>query len=663
MTLRIFCLISQRTAGIFSATLAAILFCISCRTTPQTPPVHAAIPPVENLLPADTLFFLAVPDCAALRTASHQSPQWLFWNDPAMKPFHDKFVAKWNSEFVGPLERDLGVKLSDFTDLPQGQLALAITQNGWNGTNDVDPGVLLLLDTRNKSDLLKTNLTRLRNKWTEAGKPLRTETLHGISFSVVPLSNNEVPDALTHFFPKRQPVREPGGENKPSPPGELFVGQFESLLIAGNSQKAIDTVSARLTGGSNPSLDNNSLFAADRLSQFHGRPLCYGWFNARNSFDVLAHLPPPESNSGARSLMSRVPWNKILGASGLADLKTVSFTCDQSREGVQANFFTSVPDTSREGIIKMIASVPKDASPPLFVPADAVKFWRWRVDGQQSWSALEKMFANISPLALNSLNSFLDIANSNVQRLDPNFDVRKNLIGNLGDDWMSYQKKSSGTTPADLNNVPSIFIFAASNPDQTALAIKNIMALASSQENPPQTRDFLGRKIYTIPLPSQHTPGTNAVTSHSLYCTVGGGYVALTTDVSMIETYLRSADSNARPLREITGLADAVWRVGGAGNGLFAYQNQRETVRAAFTALKNSSMDSPSSSGANAFGALPFASPEKILGGWMDFSLLPDYDRVAKYFYFTVCSGTVTTDGLSFKVFAPRPPQLPFLTN
>ena len=614
--------------------------------------ICAAIPPVENLLPADTLFLLAVPDCAALCTASHQSPQWLFWNDPAMKPFHDKFVAKWNSEFIDPLERDLGVKLSDFTDLPQGQLALAITQNGWNGTNDVDPGVLLLLDARDKSDLLTTNLTCLRNKWTEAGKPLRTETFHGIPFSVVPLSSNEVPDALAHFFPKRQPVQELGGENKPSPPGELFVGQFESLLIAGNSQKAIDTVSARLTGGSNPSLDNNPLFAADRLSQFHGRPLCYGWFNARNSFDVLAHLPPPESNSGARSLMSRVPWNKILGASGLAGLKTVSFTYDQSREGVQANFFISVPDTSREGIIKMIASVPKDANPPAFVPADAVKFWRWRVDGQNSWAALEKMFANISPLALNSLNSFLDIANSNVQRLDPNFDVRKNLIGNLGDDWMSYQKKASGTTLADLNNAPSIFIFAASNPDQTALAIKNIMALASSQENPPQTRDFLGRKIHTIPLPSRRAFATNTMASHSLYCTVSGGYIAITTDVSMIEDYLRSAENHAKPLRETTGLADAVWHVGGAGNGLLGYQNQRELMRAFFTNLKNN----PDTTSAEA-GPL-----SDVLGkgsrDWLDFSLLPEYNKVSKYFYFTVYAGSATTDGLAFNFFAPRPPQM-----
>jgi hypothetical protein len=46
------------------------------------------------------------------------------------------------------------------------------------------------------------------------------------------------------------------------------------------------------------------------------------------------------------------------------------------------------------------------------------------------------------------------------------------------------------------------------------------------------------------------------------------------------------------------------------------------------------------------------------LRDWMDFSLLPDYDQVSKYFYFSVYAGATTTDGISFKAFAPRPPQL-----
>ena len=174
MITRIFRFIPQCPARIFPATLAALLTLAT--------PVRAAIPPAENLLPSDTLLLITVPDFSTLRAAGKQSPQWLFWNDAAMKPFHDKFMAKWNEKLVAPLERDLGVKFSDFTGLPQGQLTLAVTQNGWTGGDGPAPGVLLLLDAKGRSDLLKTNLAALRKKWADAGKPMHNETIRGISF-------------------------------------------------------------------------------------------------------------------------------------------------------------------------------------------------------------------------------------------------------------------------------------------------------------------------------------------------------------------------------------------------------------------------------------------------------------------------------------------------
>jgi len=568
MTKHIFRPIPQRTFGVFVATLAALLTLAT--------PVRSAIPPAENLLPSDTLLLITVPDFSTLRAAGRQSPQWLFWNDPAMKPFHDKFMARWNEQFIAPLERDLGVKLSDFTDLPQGQLTFAVTQNGWTGGDDPMPGVLLLLDARGKSDLLKTNLAALRKKWTDAGKPMHNETICGIPFSVVPLSSNDIPATLAGVFPKRRPVQELGKVNKPPSSGEIVVGQFESLLIVGSSLKAVEPVATRLTGGALPPLADNALFAADRLAQFRDAPLHYGWLNAKTLFDVLVHITPPEPNPEAPSPVPPIPWDKILGASGLTGLKSASFSYRESHDGSQLNFYLAVPEAGRQGIFKIIAAAPKDANPPVFVPADAVKFWRWRMDGQKSWAALEKMLSDISPAWLNSLNSAILIANATAQQKDPNFDVLKNLIGNLGDDWINYQKAPAGSPPADLNSGPSLFLFAAVNPDQALLAIKNVVSLTSSQENAPAPRDFLGRKIYTIALRSPRP------SARSLYCTASGGYVALTTDVSMLEAYLRNADSKVRPLREAAGLADAAQHVGGAGSGLFAYENQREDMRESF---------------------------------------------------------------------------------
>ena len=102
-----------------------------------------------------------------------------------------------------------------------------------------------------------------------------------------------------------------------------------------------------------------------------------------------------------------------------------------------------------------------------------------------------------------------------------------------------------------------------------------------------------------------------------------------------------------KPLGETAGLAEAAQRVGGTGGGMFGYQNQRETMRQSFKLLKNASEAN------SAMKMFPPAFRE-----WVDFALLPDYSAVQKYFYMSVFAGNANADGLTMKVFTPRPPQL-----
>lgn len=616
---------------VFSATALVFLLVRS---------LFAAIPPAESLLPADTLMVVTVPDWSALRKASAQSPQWLLWNDPAMKPFRDNFMSKWDSKFLGPLQQNLGIKADDYLPLLQGQVTFAVTQNGWNGAGNAAPAMVLLLDAKDKSDLLAHNLAALTQKWKDAHKLMRTEVLEGVKFSVVSLSTN-MPLPFGATMSKSANT---------SSANTLYIGQYQSLLIAGTSVKVVANVAAHLGGGANPALSQNAEFAADQLSQFHSSPLYYGWFNARAFFSVLSQIQPPQDSGSFQ-----MPWDKILIASGLQGLKSVSFTYRESPAGTTVEFFADAPESSRQGLLKMMTASPESANPPPFVPADATKFWRWRVDGQKSWTELQKALEEISPTALSSLDSFIQIANATAQQQDPNFDLRKNLIANLGDDWISFQKATAGNS---LTGQPWLFLFAANNPEQTVLAIKAVSGLAS-QGSSPETRDFLGRKIYTISLPGgQGATAANGATpaGRSLYLTTSGGYVALTMDVSMIENFLRSDDGKTKPLSATPGLADAAEHVGGMNKGLFGYQNQRETARALFSVLKNS--PAASFAAINPLGSLPLGSAGSGLQDMMDFSLLPDYGAVSKYFYFTVYGGSSTSQGLDLKFFTPRPPGL-----
>lgn len=606
-------------------------------------PLGAAIPPAENLLPADTLAFFSVPDCNAARAAAKSSPGWMFWGDASMRPFRDKVVAKWNEQFLAPLERDLGLKTSDFIDLPQGQFTVAATFNGSNGHDEVPTGWLLLLDAKDKSDLLKTNLAQLTKKWTDAGRLLRNVQIHGLSFTVVPLTSND----FAGILPKKVPVAELGKEPpKPAKPGEIYVAQFQTLLVVGNSPNAVEPVAAHLTGGSEPAIGDNAIFAADKVSQFRDNPQYYGWFNAKGFFSLLAQAPPGGDADDTPSPLPSVSSAKALSALGLKSARSVTVAFRDNRDGSTVTVHVAAPESERAGLLKILALPPKDASVPAFVPANVVKFTRVRLDGKQVWAELQKMVSDLSPSGQASLNAVINIANSLGQQKSPGFDLRTDLFGNLNDDFITYQKPAAGNNLGDLADPPTIYLIAVSNPDAVINAVRTLVAMSSPQAGDSAPREFLGRKIYTIALkPAASTGG--APQPRNLYVASSSGYLALSSDSSIVEEFLRNADGKNEPLRENPGLTAALQHLGGAGGGLFSYENQRETMRVTFKAVKNS---------VAADGALKMFPP--YFREWFDFTLLPDYDSVSKYFYLSTFVGSANSDGLTFKVFAPRSPQL-----
>jgi hypothetical protein len=149
------------------------------------------------------------------------------------------------------------------------------------------------------------------------------------------------------------------------------------------------------------------------------------------------------------------------------------------------------------------------------------------------------------------------------------------------------------------------------------------------------------------------------VARRTLSCAASGGYVAMSTDTPLLEEYLRSSESQAKALREKPGLLEAGQKVGGMGTGHFVYENQADAMRAAFESAKNDPGVSTNGIGPSLFPGLPgITGPEGNLNEWMDFSLLPPFDKVAQYFYITIYAGSANVDGLALKLFVPMPPAL-----
>lgn len=596
-------------------------------------PLQAATPPAPQLLPPDTLALLAVPDCARFRTVQNSSPAGRLWNDPALRAFREKLTAKLQTEVFDKLEREAGIKLADYAALLQGQLTVAVTRNGWQGTADPLPGLVIILDTADQADQLKTRLAELRKKITDAGQTLKTEKVRDVEFTALPLSP----------------------EDAPGPKPTLFFGQVGAVLVAGTAPRDLDRVVAGLEGSGLPTLAEGAVFAEDSQRLFR-EAYGYGWIHFSPLAEVISALARGAA-SGARDNPLAPQPDKIIEALGLKGLKSLAFALRSGAEGGYVDLNLNTPRLERKGLLRLLATEPKDASIPPFVPADVSAFWRWRLDGQRFWASLEAMLEEISPGMLGFFTAQLDAA---LKEKDPNLNFRRSFLMNLGDDLIAYQKPPRSTAPADLLAQPSLTLIGSPNPGQLLGALRSAVSLLPGPLATAEIkeREFLGQRIYTLSIPDL-TGGDKPTPIH---LAASGGYLAVSGDAAMIEEFLRRADSGAKPLVGLPGLREAAERVGGTANGLFGFQNDVESLRSIWDALrgnKNLFMDLLTSQNPALKGALSEEEEvQKAVTEWLDFSLLPPFEQVARYFHFSVFAGEASNAGYRLRFFSPTPPGL-----
>jgi hypothetical protein len=619
--------------------LALIGLCWSAR---------AAVLPPQKLLPKDTLFVFTVPEGANAWTAVTNTPMARLWFDPAMKPFRDKFDDKLTNEFLASLDRSFGVKLADYKELIQGQITFAILPVNQPDKPDQPFARVLLLDAKDHADQLKKNLAAIKKKWTEADKPMKTQKIREIDFTTFITTSDElpVPDLVPNPKNPLAPDDPAAPQAKPAAQKiELTVGQDDALLFVSDSTQAIEKILGRQEGASIPALEDLPAFQKDFAARLQGARI-YAWANAKGALDYWLRKPAggnaaDAADAGGASLM--------LSSLGLGNLTSASFVYRDGPDGTTVQFFVGVPEDNRRGILKAMAFEAKDASPPAFVPADVVKCNRLRLDLPKSWAVLEALIGDLNPMAGRTINWILQTAGKDK---DENYDLKAQLLSNLGNDVIFYQRSPRDNTVASLKSPPSVYLIGSPNAEKLAVAVKVAMGALIQGTSNIKDREFLGRKIYSVAMPGPQG------SSSTFNFAASGDYVALSGDVDMLEEYLRSGENRHKSLAETAGLADAAQKVGGTATGLFGYGNEKENMRAVVEAYRKGPVTLPDVITSPMLLGKPGPDDAKKLKDWADFSLLPPYDMISKYFYFSVYAGSFSPDGFSLTFFTPTPPQL-----
>lgn len=611
----------------------------------------AAILPPEKLLPSDTVLVVTVPDCNKSRAIFTNSPGTRLWRDPALKAFTDKFVNKFSSDVVTPVEREFGIRFADYQGFAQGQITFALMLNEAAVKSENPFSMLLLVDTKDKSDQLKKNLAELKKKWADSGKQIKAEKIRDQEFTTFITTSDELSKTWDKIFPKGKDAdtatpdaTEPKKDSKKI---QFTIGQTESLLILSDSPKAIEKILSRQSGGLVSSLSEQSDFQANYAAMLRDAPV-YVWVNAKSLVNAMLKSMAGDTAEPASPLIPKP--DKIISAMGFTGIKSIAIAYHETPEGALSQIFIGMPESSRQGLFKILAADTADSNPPPFVPVDVAKFNRWRLNIPKSWAVLETTLADISPAYSGITKMIFDSAGKDK---DEKYDLKSELFGNLGNDIITYSKSPHMNSIADLNSASSLILIGSPNADKLAAAIK-VAVTSLGRGGATKEREFLGRKIFSVP---SATPTGKA--EASLNFAASGGYVAISGDAATLEEYLRSNENKPKPLSETAGLSEAAQKVGGSGTGLFGFNNQLEIMRGTYDLLRKDSGGLTELLGGGILGGnMAPADQIKKLKEWADFSLLPPFDAISKYFYYSVYAGRFNADGFTLKFFSPMPPKL-----
>lgn len=611
--------------------------------------VLPAVPPPEKLLPADTLAMMTVSDFARYTKAMADSATGRFWNDNSMTPFREKFMRQLRAEVVEPLEKALDVQLKDYADLAQGQVTLAITQNGWEGEPDQRIGVLLLVDAGENAGQLRSRLEALRGRWVEAGEKLRTQRIRGSEFMVLVTSVEDILRPLKEVFGDGRYGAAPEAEGGRR---EIVVGQVGSLLVVGTVVSDIEKLLSRLNGGMAAGLDGSSGFRAAQNAVFR-ESMAYAWLACEPFYRILEKQAARAAEQPNSNPLMPSP-DQILKATGLSELSGLAVGTSEDRGGSSVTFLACVPENGRRGLFNLLSQKPKDTAPPRFIPADALMYSRWRLDLKEAWAALESLLTEVSPTMSGALQFALQSVGGDQ---NPDFRFREDFLGNLGDDIISYEKPPRDQTLMGLASPPSVMLIGSPNAEGLAEALRTLASQVPPSMAELKERDFLGRRIYSIDI-SAMTGSEGEGMSQEYSFAGSAGYLVVSDDNAALEEFLRSSESSGRSLRETPGLVQTVQAVGGMSTGFLGIENTKDEMRILFSALRENPdalavlFDVPSGSGRIA------ANAGKTFREWVDCSLLPEFERVAKFFYLTVYTARWTPIGYRVDLLTPTPPGL-----
>jgi hypothetical protein len=588
----------QSIAFAFGITLTALFF-IS--------PVCFAIdlPKTAELVPPQTIVLVDIEDYGRLKEQFEKISLYRFYKDPQMKAFVEHVKSKWRENLKEMDENNMFRALFEADVEPQGRLAMAMVPD--EQVKDANESPMLIITQWGP------NITKIK------------EIVARVIAKNVELGGHSKPSQTFRGVTIEEAVDEIG-----TPFSYCFI---DDCFISSLHLEGLKFVIAQLKGATSPTLADDADYQAAIRS-----------VGSNDSLSLYINIKQMIKTAIAEDSQGRT--QAALTNLGLDNVRSFGASVDMDA-GPQRPYIVKALlkiNGSKKGICKILETESAPLRIPGFIPADTYRLSVVNLDLKKIYGELSSVLMTFGPMLTAPLYTPLVPASPDGQ---PAVMLKEDVIDHLASQIIIAQSLKK---PFSENQFPAEYLVAMATTNRTALE-KSLAAWHSKKiapDDPEAKRELLGHTLYLIKseaMPFLPGPGGAEPMAEDESKAVVMPVLAFTvTDTHLICGLESSLEKAIRTLKTGESISDARWfnRARTAlpdRTGMLSLEDTRAAVEFLWWLLKQARKDPGQAALAAPTASYVFSDFD------LDFSLLPEYEKVSRYFGLTASYVMSRDDG------------------
>ena len=554
-----------------------------------------------------------------------------------MAPLRRQVEAAWEERVQRAARERWAVSWGEVAGWLQGQWTWAVVEQSGPEGKDPSLAALMVMELGDRVEQVRTQMTRLQERWVAAGRSVRSEQVRGVPVLVLSVPGGGWFETIVHALRARPEAGTGAGSADVSPSGgggagrdsfRLVLGVHRGALWLSDSPALLERVFSGLDGGPGVALGESQRVDPGEWAGLSDS-MVFAWAALGRWLRAGGRASAPEGD-GTEDVSAQL-W-RLAWAVGLSEVRSVTFRWVLGDAGSRWECVLRVPEQGRRRLLALLDFDDLDAMPPEWVPGDVTRFYRFRFSGRRAWSELEQALAGMGPVWQRVWTFLVETAQQAGRQRRDDFDLYRDVVDRLGNDWLYWQDGPRGSGWEAWEGATGIWLVGSGEAAQLARSVAEMLAGAALRPDAWEERDFLGRTVYSVPIPLAGPPGEPGGEVGRLHIAASERHVGFALDPAVLENWLRSLQGlGTDSLGSRPGWRAQVVGMGG-GRGWVGYEDYAAMLRGLLAAVQS---DPEHLGQARLPGPLGFRlqlqmAPEQWRP-WLDPALLPPWEAWAPY--------------------------------